>query len=406
LINYYKDVFAFVNEHCFGYTDLELAPKLEGQNDALKQATEEDIRIKNGTLGIDEARESRGLESIGAVPMIFLASGPVAVPTADDLKKQQDQKDAASQALVQAGNAPRLGPGGKEKGSDSPPAKGKEQVIEKAARTEKKTLKMLPQVGNGKILKHLTENIGKFLKKQGIKLAASLSKKHGIKKAADVEVTDEGIELDWSGVVSVVEPQLEAVYKKAALQSLAQLNVTDEETTNLILKEAKKYAQERSAELIGMKWEGGKLVANADSEYAISETTRENLNALISKATDEGWATSTLSDEILDMTDFSEDRAEMIARTELAFAHSQGTLDAWEESGVVESKESILASGHTDEDDEDCVGNAEAGPIPMDEEFPSGDDGPPYHPNCMCALIAVVKEGYGIDHPEDEDAIE
>lgn len=33
-----------------------------------------------------------------------------------------------------------------------------------------------------------------------------------------------------------------------------------------------------------------------------------------------------------------------------------------------------------------CMENADAGWIPIDDEFPSGDDEPPAHPNCSCEL--------------------
>ena len=36
--------------------------------------------------------------------------------------------------------------------------------------------------------------------------------------------------------------------------------------------------------------------------------------------------------------------------------------------------------------------NAAAGPIDLDDEFPSGDDAPTAHPNCECALMPVVYE--------------
>ena len=39
-----------------------------------------------------------------------------------------------------------------------------------------------------------------------------------------------------------------------------------------------------------------------------------------------------------------------------------------------------------------CVENAEAGTIGIDENFPSGDEAPPYHPNCFCTLVPVLGE--------------
>ena len=34
-----------------------------------------------------------------------------------------------------------------------------------------------------------------------------------------------------------------------------------------------------------------------------------------------------------------------------------------------------------------CIANLEDGEIDMDEDFESGDDAPPAHPNCMCSLM-------------------
>ena len=46
-----------------------------------------------------------------------------------------------------------------------------------------------------------------------------------------------------------------------------------------------------------------------------------------------------------------------------------------------------------------CSKNAAAGPIDLDDTFPSGDDTPPGHPNCRCSLTPVVGEP---DQTDDE----
>jgi hypothetical protein len=52
---------------------------------------------------------------------------------------------------------------------------------------------------------------------------------------------------------------------------------------------------------------------------------------------------------------------------------------------AVEMKQWILGPNACDQ----CVDNAEASPIPVDDDFPSGDDAPPAHPNCVCAVAGA-----------------
>lgn len=39
-----------------------------------------------------------------------------------------------------------------------------------------------------------------------------------------------------------------------------------------------------------------------------------------------------------------------------------------------------------------CRGNAEAGPIDVDDAFPSGDQTVPAHPRCSCDVISVIED--------------
>jgi hypothetical protein len=77
-------------------------------------------------------------------------------------------------------------------------------------------------------------------------------------------------------------------------------------------------------------------------------------------------------------------RAEMIASTEMNDAMSQAFLKKLVRNAV-EYKQWILGANPC----EDCIENAEASPIPVDEDFPSGDDAPPAHPNCVCAVAGA-----------------
>ena len=75
-------------------------------------------------------------------------------------------------------------------------------------------------------------------------------------------------------------------------------------------------------------------------------------------------------------------RAKMIAQTELNDAWNQSLVHFGKEAGatkkswITDLMPCIV-----------CIANLEDGEIDMDEDFESGDDAPPAHPNCLCSLM-------------------
>ena len=90
----------------------------------------------------------------------------------------------------------------------------------------------------------------------------------------------------------------------------------------------------------------------------------------------------------------------VIARTETIRASNAGTLIGFKASGVVLKKEWTTAED--DRVSEDCEANGDQGPIDLDEDFVSGDDAPPAHPNCRCALVGLTQ----LDIPEEQAVTE
>ena len=92
-----------------------------------------------------------------------------------------------------------------------------------------------------------------------------------------------------------------------------------------------------------------------------------------------------LAGRISESLGFSDARAAMIGRTELIRASNAAALDAYKESGVVDGKS--WATAGDDLVEEDCEMNEADGVIPLDDDFSSGDDAPPAHPNtCRCDI--------------------
>jgi hypothetical protein len=203
------------------------------------------------------------------------------------------------------------------------------------------------------------------------------------------EQVAESIDLTVLDEVAVpVGDAIKAVAVQAARKALVSLEITDKGLFDLANENAAAFARDRGAELVGRKWVDGELVENPDARWAITESTRDKVRDLVERAYTDGMTPAELKEEIEDSTEFSAGRAKLIAKTETAKASVSGTITGWAASGLVTGKQSLLSDDH-DLDDE-CNDAAEEGAIPLDEDFSTGDDGPPYHPGCNCSLIAVL----------------
>ena len=194
----------------------------------------------------------------------------------------------------------------------------------------------------------------------------------------------------WTVLFDDIQPVLEEIAKYSAARALAQVDITDKDITKMVDEYAVAWSRFRAAQLVGKRIEEGKLVDNPDADWAITESTRTYLRSTVTEAVNEGWSTQMLEKEIMESAAFDKNRANMVARTEIAFADVEGRLIGYKNSGVVTGKMSIMADGH--DDDDECDENAAAGVIPIDDAFPSGDSGPPYHPRCECDIIPIVGE--------------
>jgi hypothetical protein len=154
------------------------------------------------------------------------------------------------------------------------------------------------------------------------------------------------------------------------------------------------WASKRAGELVGMRLdEDGNIIENPNPQWRIDEQTRQGIRDVVGRAEAEGWSNDELAAHLEDAYVFSEARAEMIARTETAFADVAGNRIGWQASGVVDGQEWLLS----EEPCPACEENAAAGVIGIHEDFPNG--GPPAHPNCECDVVPVLK-----DDPEGEGA--
>ena len=195
----------------------------------------------------------------------------------------------------------------------------------------------------------------------------------------------------WDDQRDALTALISGVARGAAKRAIATVGVNDQDLLDHADALAVAFAEERGAELVGMRVnEDGSVTPNPEAEWSISGATRDMLRSVVADAVAEGWSADHLRQAILDDHAFSDDRAKTIARTEIAFAHEAGNVAGWKASNQVEAVRWLLGSEHGEPDE--CDDNADDDAVPLGEEFSSGDSQPPAHPNCVCALVAVLKE--------------
>ena len=102
----------------------------------------------------------------------------------------------------------------------------------------------------------------------------------------------------------------------------------------------------------------------------------------------DGESLAQLVRRIAGLHTFSEDRARMIAVTEVTRAFAEGNMAAWRESGVIERRR-----WNTNNDELVCpiCGPRHNMVVDMGASF-DGIDNPPAHPRCRCWVTPVVVE--------------
>lgn len=134
------------------------------------------------------------------------------------------------------------------------------------------------------------------------------------------------------------------------------------------------YARRRAAELLKL---GG--------PRNIVDPTRERVRHTIAQAIEQGWGVRDLKNALRRDYAFSTQRAELIARTELAYAQSDATIKSFQSQGH-EGLQWHWPAGA----DADGICDLNDGEIRrLGEAFPSGDFAPPAHPACRCVALPV-----------------
>lgn len=382
---WWKDVMDQVVAVCYAAPDLEFAYQEEEVADANIKMTIWTGYKAAGIVTADEVRD----KALGFEPM---------TPEQKDEEKPPPPPLAATDPAP--GPSPGKGPGtaqGAESGGSAtplPPAqksahihglqKKKVVLIDRNRAAVTKCVNAVDKLFKARFLAQKTALVA-AIKDQATKLAkVSEDKLRALLDTLDVGDLDE--------LRKAIAARLKAIAEDGVIEGMAQ--VTNDPLDAMLAQaneNAIAFAEARAAELVGMRWnaDANAYIVNPNPEWAIDQTTRDNIQALTTKAMKEGWSNDQLAEAVQDDHSFSSNRSDMIARTETAFADAQGSMASYAASGLVEATEWIVGDGDCDE----CQANADAGAVPLGEAFPSGDEMAPSHPNCFLQGTLISAAG-------------
>lgn len=119
---------------------------------------------------------------------------------------------------------------------------------------------------------------------------------------------------------------------------------------------------------------------------SINDTTRDELFSALKEGIAANEGLEDLSKRVADVYDQARDyRSDVIARTEISASSNFGAEQGFTQAGIDKVEWLIV-----DPQDEDCLSNA-GEVVEIGKAFPSGDERPPVHPNCVCTILPVFE---------------
>lgn len=434
---------------CFEAPDLEFVWSDEQALDPLVQAQRDQIDSMSGVRSVDECREDRGLEGrrepaeggaedgagapgvggeavqdtamngaqVSSLIQIVEAAGSGTIPKetaqaiiqaafpalgADRVNaiinpvKVKEKAEPAPVPALGAAQAPPAAPAA-PKAAPAAPATPKAQPEPSLTegKVAKAAKKIKPINRNRKLVVKLEAKLAKvvkgYLAAQVQPIAQALAEampadadKLAKMSPAERARLEAATSLDWSGLAGQVEPVLTAIAQDGAAQGLAQVGASIEDLLDQVNEQAVAWAEVHAADLV----------------TRLAETTRDHLRGDLAASIELGMSTDQIAEVLEADYQFGEARAELIARTERAFADVRGNTLAYAASGVVGGLQWITANEGDGQVCEDCEMN-DGATVPMDESgeakepFPSGALTAPAHPDCRCDVLPVL-------NPEEE----
>ena len=185
--------------------------------------------------------------------------------------------------------------------------------------------------------------------------------------------------MPWPAVQAATQDMLQTQALAAVKEGIAEARqlagITVADAARRANPRAVLWAQENAAELV----------------KGVSQTTRDALNRLVTQAQTEGWSTKQLIDRIVADHAFSEDRATLIARTELQRSAKAGQIESWSASARLSGLKFLkrVVLGMNENRCIACRSAVTEGAIPLEDSWTVGFS-PPFHPACYCSMVASI----------------
>lgn len=338
----------------FNAPDLEFKFEDADETDPAVKSQINATKVKCGAMTIDEWRGQDGEEplpnGLGSVPLIYTAGGAVRL----------------EDTLLPPAPPPDMTP--TDQPTDQPP------VVKMAKKKSEPTPKQIAK---------LKKPVAKTLKDVAAEIVAQYAKE--VSKAEKTPASFiAGLSLAaFSALTDPLTEQLFSAAEGGFTDVIVQVGADAEPVFGLINTRAQQIASSRAAELIGKDGDGGEL----------ADSTRLMIRGTIEDAFADGWSSDQLADALESLYAFSEERAEIIAETEMRMAIGAGAIEGARATGVVVGKQWLLSNDEHICDE--CQANADQGVIDIDEDFSSGDDTIPAHPGCRCVVVFLTESDEG-----------
>ena len=208
--------------------------------------------------------------------------------------------------------------------------------------------------------------------------------------------------ISWPSLVSELESYIAEATADGVGIGEAQSEITATASVIYDAKQsAQKYAKERAAEAVGMKYNAqDELVDDPHAVWPLTDKFKTDIESTIAQGIDEGWTDSQISAVIEASYAFSPERVEIIADTELTNAQNFGTYTYWRTSKVVTWVRWLTSDIHEVEDE--CDIYEAQGIVALGHEFAPGIRWPRAHPYCRCSLVAIPDSDLGNSKGSEE----
>jgi hypothetical protein len=377
----------------FGFDDVEFAFQDEEEIDLVKAAQVSDIRLKNGSITINEDREARGED-------------PRPEPEADMLGTITASGWMPLEANAAAERQSTMNP---EPDDPDKAPQGRGDLAPKVRKGQMRIVAGNLTPGSRQARNQARRVLTKFLKDQSLRVAKTAKDAFIANKALPLldlaKSNEEKLEDDTRRALLILAAlkwdyptlymQLQPYLEKAALEGAAAGSYQVTTRAGASLREtqpeaetaAKAAANDRAAELVGLRMdETGALVEDPSARWAMSETAKKDILNTILQAVAEDWTPSQLEGVIQASVLFTQDHAEMIADNEISRQQALGELAAWRVSRkVLEYAWTVADLGCCPL----CESFSMLGPVPTGYEFAPTIFAPGAHPGCRCWLTAT-----------------